>query len=101
MTLLGSFGAISLKLASRSIHSIREIVHCKWLPLGIFLYLASSVINIILLRQLDYTKVLPITALTYIWTLPLSRLIFGEQFDVWKIGAMVLILAGVFMIAFF
>lgn len=50
-----------------------------------FLYLGATIINIIVLRYLDYSVALPLTSLTYIWIMILSYLILREKITVKKI----------------
>jgi len=99
MSLLGSLGALALKVASGLISNRLDRATVKWLLLGATLYLASILINIHLLRRFEYTTVLPLTALGYVWTVLLARFVFGELIDSWKIIAMTLILSGVYLIA--
>ena len=49
------------------------------LYIGGFLYLASAILNIWLLRYLEYSVVLPLTSLTYIWTMVFSYMILKEK----------------------
>ena len=78
MTLLGSVASLFLKKASGSEGIIAMLKNIN-LYIGGFLYLASAVLNIIVLRYLDYSIVLPLTSITYIWTMILSYMILKEK----------------------
>ena len=93
MTLLGSVASLFLKKASGS-DGIVGLLKNVNLFIGGFLYLVSAVLNIWVLRYLDYSVVLPLTSLTYIWTMVLSYMILKEKITLKKIGGVVLILIG-------
>lgn len=93
MTLLGSIASLFLKRASGSDGIVSMLKNIN-LYIGGFLYLASAVVNIIVLGVLDYSIVLPLTSITYIWTMVLSYLILKEKITKKKIGGVVLILIG-------
>ena len=69
------------------------------LYIGGFLYLASAVLNIWILRYLDYSVVLPLTSFTYIWTMVLSHMILKEKITKKKIVGVVLILVGAIFVS--
>lgn len=93
MTMLGSSASLFLKRAA-GFDSLLELLKNNNLYLGCFLYLASAVLNIWILRFLDYSVVLPLTSLTYIWTMILAYLILKERITPKKIGGVILILVG-------
>lgn len=93
MTALGSVASLFLKKASGA-KNILETIKNVNLYIGGSLYLMSAVLNIWLLRYLDYSVVLPLTSLTYIWTMCLSYLILKEQITLKKVGGVALILIG-------
>lgn len=93
MTMLGSMASIFLKRAS-GYDCLAELLKNVNLYIGGFLYLASAVLNVWILRYLDYSVVLPLTSLTYIWTMVLSYMILKEKITTKKIGGVVLILLG-------
>ncbi|MFR2167688.1 MAG: hypothetical protein ACLS5W_07540 [Coprococcus sp.] len=43
------------------------------------MYLVSALLNIYVLRYLDYSVVLPLTSVTYIWTMVISYFILKEK----------------------
>lgn len=99
MTCLGSLGAICFKKTSISgnIH-MKELLRDKWLYIGGALYVAGAVFNIIVLRFLPLSVVLPFSSITYIWTIFFSNRFFHEKINRFKIIAMVCIVAGVVLL---
>jgi len=93
MTLLGGVASLFLKKASAS-NSTAELIKNVNLYIGGFLYVASSVLNIWILRYLDYSVVLPLTSLTYVWTMLLSYFILNENITKKQIGGVLIILIG-------
>lgn len=93
MTLLGSVASLFLKKAS-SADGIMALICNIHFYAGGFLYLASALLNIYVLRYLDYSVVLPLTSFTYIWTMVFSYFILKEKITGKKIIGVALILAG-------
>lgn len=98
MTLLGSVASLFLKKASGA-DGIFAMIKNINLYIGGFLYLASAVMNIWVLRYLDYSVVLPLTSLTYIWTMVLSYLILKEKITKKKVCGVALILIGAILVS--
>ena len=98
MTAIGSIASLFLKKASGADGLVALLKNIN-LYIGGGLYLASAVINIIVLRHLDYSVVLPLTSITYIWTMVLSYLILKEKITKRKIGGVVLIIIGAVIIS--
>ena len=98
MTLLGSMASLFLKKASCS-DEILTIIKNRNLYIGGSLYLLSAVMNIWVLRYLEYSVVLPLTSLTYIWTMVLSYFILKEEITKKKICGLVLILVGAMLVS--
>ena len=93
MTLLGSVASLFLKKASGH-GKIKEYLYDVNLYIGGGLYLAAAVLNIIVLRKLDYSLVLPLTSITYIWTMLVSYLVLKEKITKKKMIGVLLILIG-------
>ena len=93
MTVIGSVASLFLKKASGS-NGIIEFLKNINLYIGGFLYLTSAVLNIIVLKVLDYSVVLPLTSITYIWTMVWSYLILKEKITKKKAIGVILILLG-------
>lgn len=93
MTIIGAFAGYNLKLAS-SAKGIRNLLHNKHFYLGGILYFVSSLLNIYILRYLEYSVVLPLTSITYIWTLILSYFFLKENITVKKVIGIIAIIIG-------
>lgn len=100
MTLMGAFAALFLKKAS-DFKDIKTLILDINIYIGGILYFLSALINIYILRYLNYSIVLPFTSITYIWTMIISYYIFKEKISRKKIIGISLILFGVILIAVF
>ncbi len=98
MTFLGSIASLFLKKASGS-EGLSSLLKNINFYIGGFLYAFSAVLNIVILRYLDYSVVLPLTSLTYIWTMILSYMILKEKISRKQFGGILLILAGAICIS--
>lgn|GEM_PF-140076 len=93
MTLSGALGGYYFKKAANQ----RLKLHRAFLlPLfaGGMLYFIGAVLNIMVLKQLPYTVVFPLTSITYIWTLGLSYIFLKESITGKKIAGVLLIVIG-------
>ena len=79
MTLLGAFGAFFFKKSANHSKSLSGMLKTSQLYVGGFLYFASAVLNIYILRYLDYSVVLPLTSITYIWTMFIACIWLKEK----------------------
>lgn len=59
----------------------------------------GALLNIYVLKFLPYTVVLPMTSLTYIWTMIISFYLLKEKITFKKILGVILILIGAFLIS--
>ncbi|BBK78195.1 EamA family transporter [Clostridium butyricum] len=100
MTLMGAIASLFLKKAS-GFKSLKQLVFNINLYLGGILYVLSAVINIYILRFLDYSLVLPLTSITYIWTMIISYCVFKEKITIKKMFGLMLVIIGVMLIAVF
>lgn len=98
MTVFGSFGGYFFK-KSTSEGSIYSIIKSKFLYLGGMLYVASAILNIIVLKFLPLSVVLPMTAITYIWSMIISRIALNEKITKFKLIGMASIIIGTIFIA--
>lgn len=83
MTMIGAVASLFLKKASGSNGLVKMLKNVN-LYIGGFLYITSAVLNIWLLKILDYSVILPLTSLTYIWTMVLSYFILKEKITLKK-----------------
>jgi uncharacterized membrane protein len=100
-TLIGSWGAILFKLASKdfSIHPLKLIRNWK-LFLGGSFYLASTVPFLIAIKYGELSLLYPFASLSYVWVVLLSMFFLKEKMNVWKWLGIVLIIFGVSYIGF-
>lgn len=98
MTLMGAIASLFLKRASGSDNFVKMLTNVN-LYIGGFIYVVAAFINIFVLKFLDYAVVLPLTSITYIWTMILSYLILKEKITKKKIIGVILILLGAICVA--
>ncbi|HLH18098.1 MAG TPA: EamA family transporter [Bryobacteraceae bacterium] len=94
-SVVGSFGAVFLKLgAARLDGRILSFLNSR-LILGVALFLGSSVFYALGIRGGQLSVLYPMVSLGYIWTLVWSRLFFNEALTREKFVGLGLILLGV------
>ena len=99
MTLIGAVASFFLKKASGADGIISMLKNIN-LYIGAMLYLTSAVLNIFILRYIDYSVVLPLTSITYIWTMFLSYFLLKEKITTKKIAGLLLIVFGSILVSF-
>ena len=105
MTIMGSVASLFLKQASGSLKGenlwalLWNLLKTPSLYAGGALYLAASVLNIYVLRVLDYSSVLPLSAFTYVWTMFLARIRFGEKLTRRKMAGVFLVVVGAVLVS--
>lgn len=97
-SVVGSFGAVFLKLGAARITGNLLTFFNRPLALGVFLYLASSVFYGAGIRHGQLSVLYPMVALGYVWTLLWARIFFQEQFTRQKLVGLSLVLLGVFFV---
>lgn len=98
MTFTGAVASVFFKRASGSDGFLRMLLDYN-LYIGGFLYLAAAAINIVVLQYLDYSVVLPLSSVTYIWTMVLSYIILQETITKKKILGVLCIVLGAVCVA--
>lgn len=98
MTLCGAVASLFLKRASGTEGVLKMFLNIN-LYVGAGLYLISAVLNVYILRYLDYSVVLPLTSITYIWTMVLSYMILKEKITVKKMMGVACILIGAILVS--
>ncbi len=93
MTLMGSAASIFFKRATGSDGFFKMLSNIN-LYIGGFLYVAAAGLNIYVLKSLDYSVVLPLSSVTYIWTMLLSYMILKEKITKRKMLGVLCIVAG-------
>ena len=100
MTISGTFGALFFKKATIQLsgRNLLSLLTCIWLYLGGGFYVFGALLNIVLLRYMEYSVLYPMTCLTYIWTMIVSYLVFKEKINKYKIMALACIVTGVVLV---
>lgn len=100
MTLLGSFGGFFFKKSSGG-SSVVDIIKNKYLYIGGVLYVLGALVNIWVLKYIPYSVVLPVTSITYVWSMLSARLLLKEKITKKKLIGIVSILIGAVLIGTF
>ncbi len=98
MTIMGSVASFFLKKASSN-KTIKDLILNKNIYIGGFLYLFAALLNVYILKYLNYSVVLPLTAITYIWTMLISYKFLKEKITFRKMIGVSLIIIGVIFVA--
>jgi multidrug transporter EmrE-like cation transporter len=97
-SLIGSFGAVFLKMGAAHLNrGFRYILNWQ-LVLGVGLFVGSSIPFLIGLRHGELSVLYPMVSLSYMFALFWSRLFFNEPITKAKLGALGMILAGIICI---
>ena len=99
MTVTAAFASLFLKKASGKLNSLVTLLLNRDIYIGGVLYCLAALINIIVLKFLDYSIVMPLGALTYVWTMIISALILKEKVSKQNIVGVFLIILGAAVIA--
>ena len=94
---VGSLAMVFLKTGADNL----KAPHRHWMlriGFGIALFLASSVLYVLGIKEGSLTVLYPMVSLGYVWALIWSRLFFGEPFNRNKVVGVTLVLLGVFLI---
>ena len=94
VTILGAFGSFFFKKTANSMAGLSSLLSNKYLYFGGLLYIASFVLNIIVLKYLPYFAVFTLTSITYIWTTIISFFLLKEKINFLKIISIFLIITG-------
>lgn len=96
MTLMGSFGSFFLKKSTEN--RLGGIITNKNFYLGGTLYFISLVINAYLQRKLDYSLVVPLCSLSYVWTMVISYRLLKEKLTYRKIWGTITVILGIALV---
>lgn len=97
-SIVGSFGAVFLKLGAMRLNkSVWSFVNSR-LIFGVALYLGSSLIYALGVRGGPLSVLYPIVSLGYVFTLVWAKLFFDEPLTRYKVAGLSLILVGVFLV---
>ncbi len=95
---VGSFGAVFLKIGAGRVNRSPLSFLNGPLIFGVALYLGSSGLFLLGIKNGDLSVLYPMVSLGYIWTLVWSKLFFKEPFTRNKCVGLALILLGVFFV---
>jgi drug/metabolite transporter (DMT)-like permease len=97
-SLIGSYGMVFLKKASKDLHlGILKIINIQFV-LGVALFLFSSVFYFWGIRHGQISVLYPTVSLSYVWALFWAKLVFGEALTRQKFAGLGLVLAGVVLV---
>ena len=96
MTVMGSFGSFFLKKAAAG--EIADIIRNRNFYLGGILYFASLVLNVYLLTKLEYSLMVPLCSLSYVWTMILSCVYLKEKITYKKIWGTIIMITGILLL---
>jgi drug/metabolite transporter (DMT)-like permease len=94
-SLIGSFGAVFLKLGAAHLNrGFRYILNWQ-LGFGVALFVGSSIPFLMGLRHGELSVLYPMVSLSYMFAIFWSRLFFNEPITKAKLSALAMILAGI------
>ena len=98
---LGALASYCFKKATLGLEdlNIPGLLRQKFLWIGGLLYIVASVNNIILLGYLEYSILLPLSAITYIWTMIIAYKLLGEKITAKKMIGVAAIICGAVLLA--
>ena len=98
---IGAFASYFFKKASSGLvsFSVTVMLRERALWIGALLYLVAAANNIFLLGYLDYSILLPMSSITYIWTLLIAYRLLGERITMRKIVGVIAIVCGATLLA--
>lgn len=101
MTISGALGALYFKKAITKLKgtNILMLICIPEFYVGGGCYLVGALLNIILLRYIDYTILYPMTSLTYIWTMIVSYIVLREKVNKEKLLAILFIILGIIVLS--
>ena len=97
ITMLGALASWMLKLSAEA--GIPEVLRDWHFYAGGLGYATAAVLNIWVLRHMDLSVVLPLTSLTYVWTLAIGHWMLDERLTGRRVLGVLSILIGVVLIA--
>src|SRR3989338_342729 len=98
-SILSSFASLLMKRAAERLSfNPLKLIRNKNLIIGIFLYVAGSVLFVWALTASQLSILYPVVALSYVWTLLLANKYLNEKITLYKWIGIILIIFGVVMI---
>ena len=97
MTIIASIAGFFFKKSTEK-GTVFQVIYSKYFYLGGLLYIICTLINIKMLKVLPYLIVIPLSSITYIWTMIIAYIYLKEKINIWKIIGVIFIFIGVFCI---
>ncbi|MFB3779413.1 MAG: transporter [Bryobacteraceae bacterium] len=99
-TVFGAAAQVLIKLGANSLESGSPLamLSSPALVSGYSLYGLSTVLLVLALRDGELSILYPVISLTYVWVTLLSLVFFKETVNVWKLGGIAVVVAGVALI---
>ena len=97
-TVLGAAAQVLMKMGGNALPqgaSVFQMLTCLPLLAGLGVYGISTILLILALRNSELSLMYPIIALTYVWVMILSVVIFHETLNAPKVLGVLVIVAGV------
>lgn len=101
-TIIGAAAQVLIKSGANDLgphdsmmSTIAGIMNNYPLLAGYSLYGISTVLLVLALRHSELSLLYPVIALTYVWVTILSKVVFHEQFNAFKIAGITVIVGGV------
>lgn len=98
MSLVAAVASLFFKKASSS-KGILGMFNNITLYIGGVLYVLAALLNIYILKYLDYSVVMPLGSITYVWTMILSASVLGENISKKNIVGVACIIVGAICVA--
>jgi drug/metabolite transporter (DMT)-like permease len=93
LTLSGAFGGFFFKKTTAS-GSFYKMISSPNLYIGSIFYVLGAVFTIYVLKYKPISVVMPLTSITYIWTLIISRFLLHEKITRFKLVGIIFIIIG-------
>ena len=98
-TLLGALGQLFFKRGAMGSTDLISLIFNLQTITGLVLYGAATLIYLYALKMEELSKLSPIIALSYVWTVLLAMIYLGEKVPLIRWLGVLLIVIGVFAVA--
>lgn len=76
-----------------------QVLTSPWIMSGLFIYVISMIVWLMVLSRAEVSLVYPLTSLGYILTVLIAYLFLGEHISIMRICGVMIITLGVFVLA--
>lgn len=98
MTLFGAVASALFKKATGD-YSFKRLLFSSAFILGVLFYGLGALLNIYLLTIMQYSKLVPMISLSYIWSMVIAKVFFKEKISGLKISGLLVLIIGVVLIS--